>query len=82
VRRHKWGIFWLVMLAWNGESLGGNLYRGRYWWVLAAGITAVMCAVMAYRDLTKLRVGSVTITITPDTHAFDAAIKRAQRRKP
>jgi hypothetical protein len=82
VKRHKWGIFWLVMLAWNGESLGGNLNQCRYWWALLAFVTAVMCAVMAYRDLTKPRVGSVTITITPDTRAFDAAMKRAQRTKP
>ena len=78
--RHKWGIFWLVMLAWNGEGLGGNLNQGRYWWALTAAATAVMCAVMAYRDLTKP--GTLTITITPDTRAFDAAIKRAQRPKP
>ena len=80
MKRHKWGILWLVLLAWNGESLGGNLNQGRYWWAVAAAASAVMCAVMAYRDLTK--VPSITLTIRPDTRAFEAAMKRAMRTKP
>jgi len=82
MRRHKWGICWLVLLAWNAESLGLLLATDKWGRAGFALIVAVLCAVMAYRDLTKPRVGSVTITITPDTRAFDAAIKRAQRTKP
>ena len=84
MRRHKWGIWWLVMLTWNGESLGANLYRGRYWWALSALAVAVMSATMAYRDLTKTS-RTVTITITPDMREWDAAMKRAMgngKRKP
>lgn len=60
MRRHKWGIWWLLLLAWNAANLGTNLTRGRYWWALAAATTAVWCAVLAYRRLTERR---VTVTI-------------------
>jgi hypothetical protein len=60
---HKWGIFWLVMLAWNAESLGEYLGRGRYWWALVTAAVVVMCAVMAYDRLTKHSEARLTITV-------------------
>jgi hypothetical protein len=82
MRRHGWGIYWLLALTWQGSVIGFDLATNHPWFAALAGAGAVLCAVMAYRDLTKLRVGTVTITITPDTRGFDAAIKRAMRSKP
>ena len=78
--RHKWGILWLVLLTWNAANFGLDIASDNPWYALAAGLTAGFSAVMAYRDLTKP--GPLTITITPDTRAFDAAMKRAMRTKP
>ena len=77
MRRHKWGIFWLAMLAINSANFSKDILWGRGWFALVAFAAAVLCAVMAYRDLTKPRVGLMTTTITIDHLDFDAAMKRA-----
>jgi len=80
MKRHKWGIAWLVQIAWNSAFVAWDLTSGRYALAGFMAALAVFCGVMAYLDLTK--VGRVTITIRPDTRAFDAAMKRAQEAKP
>ena len=52
MRRHKWGIWWLVIFAWNAADFGSDMAKGRNWWALASIVAAVWCAVMAYHDLT------------------------------
>ena len=60
---HKWGIWWMALLAWNASNFGGDLWRGRYWWTLASGLAVIWCAAMAYRNLT-MRTAPRDITIT------------------
>jgi hypothetical protein len=79
---HKWGIFWLVMLAWNAAAFGSHLGSDMWWRAGLDLLVAFWMAVMAYRDLTgtaaySRRPGTVTITIRPDTRGFDDAMKRA-----
>ena len=84
MRRHKWGIWWLVLLAWNAAYFGAYIARGDYWWAAVITPWALFCGYMGYRDLTKVS-RTVTITITPDMREWDAAMKRAMqkgKRKP
>jgi hypothetical protein len=77
---HKWGIWWMVLFAWNAADFGSDIIRGRYWWALAGGVAAVWCAVMAYRDLTKAQQATVTFTVGRpplDSREYDAAMQRA-----
>ncbi len=85
MRGRKWGIFWLVMLAWNAETIGVHLATDGWGFRAAFDlIVGLWCAFMAYHDLTKVS-RTVTITITPDMREWDAAMKRAMengKRKP
>ena|ERR1035437_6256455 len=77
--RRKTGIFWLAMATWNSAGLGIRLDHGEY---ARAGFdvaVTLFCVVYAYRRLTKPLPQSVTVTITADTAAFDAAMVRAQQ---
>ena len=63
MRRHKWGIWWLVILAWNAANFGSDITRGRYWWALVAFAGASVCAAMAYIRLTEHSEARLTITV-------------------
>lgn len=52
VRRHKWGIFWLIMLAWNAASLGSHLDSNSWGRASLDLFIVVWMGVMAYYDLT------------------------------
>jgi hypothetical protein len=51
---HKWGIYWLLALTWQGSVIGFDLATNRPWFAHLAGAGAILCAVMAYRDLTRI----------------------------
>lgn len=55
MKRHKWGIFWLVMLAWNAESLGYHLGLHNWWRTVLDLAIVVMCGAYAYHHLTAGR---------------------------
>jgi hypothetical protein len=63
VKRNKWGIWWLFLLAWNSANFGSNIPRGRYWWALVAFAGALACAAMAYSRLTTHSEARLTITV-------------------
>jgi len=63
MKRQKSGVLWLFFEAWNAANFGINLWRGRYWWALVTAVVVVMCAVMAYRRLTKHSEARLTITV-------------------
>ena len=80
MRKHKWGIWWMVMFAWNAEALGYHLGSDRWWRAALDLLVTIWMGVMVYRDLTKVS-RTVTITITPDMREWDAAMKRAMAHK-
>jgi len=52
VRRHKWGIFWLIMLAWNAASFGSHSSSGSWGRAGLDLFIVVWMGFMAYHDLT------------------------------
>jgi hypothetical protein len=72
------GIFWLILTAWDGESLGYEGSVGHTWWAVIDAFFVVLAASMAYHHLTKSP--PIVITIRPDTTKFDAAMKRAMEQ--
>ena len=63
MRRHKWGIFWLVMLAWNAASLGNHLGSDRWGRAIFDLAVVVLMGFMAYSDLTRHSEARLTVTV-------------------
>jgi len=63
MRRRKWGIWWLFLLAWNAANFGKDTITGRPWFALLAFVMAVLCAVLAYHELTRHSEARFTITV-------------------